>query len=89
MSDILIPLPRDPGHEAMDDTADWAVRRFFPAEASTELGAERSPAPRIPRRSRMGSVGRRQCWLIKHGAALTLGTLVVALAGAAVMGWAR
>lgn len=70
-------------HDAMDDTADWAVRRFFPAEASTELGAERSPAPRIPRRSRMGSVGRRQCWLIRHGATVAL---VVALVGAVVWG---
>ena len=73
-------------HEAMDDTADWAVRRFFPAEASTDLGFERSPAPRIPRRSRMGSVGRRQCWLIKHGSTVAL---VVALVGAVVWGWAR
>lgn len=34
MSDILIPMARDPGHEAMDDTADWAqgnVRPFIPA----------------------------------------------------------
>lgn len=59
-----------------------------PGEACTDLGFERSPAPRIPR-ARMGSVGRRQCWLIKHGTALTLGTLVVALVGAVVWGWAR
>lgn len=42
-------------------------------------------APRIPRR-RLGSVGRRQCWLIKHGATVTL---VIALGGFAVLGWLR
>ena len=34
MSDILIPMGRDPGHEAMDDCANWAqdnVRPFIPA----------------------------------------------------------
>ena len=34
MSDILIPMGRDPGHEGMDDCATWAqdnVRPFIPA----------------------------------------------------------
>lgn len=57
----------------------------IPGEACTELGFERSPAPRIPR-ARLGGVGRRQCWLIKHGGTVAL---VVALVGAAVWGWAR
>jgi hypothetical protein len=43
-------------------------------------------APRIPRRERMGSVGRRQCWLILHGATVAL---VVALVVAVVWGWAQ
>jgi hypothetical protein len=56
MSDILIPMARDPGHEGMDDTAEWATspRTFVPqgcdqqgrytptiaAEACSELGAD-------------------------------------------------
>lgn len=55
----------------------------IPGEACTELGFERSPALRIPR---LGSAGRRHCWVIKHGATVAL---VVALASAVVWGWAR
>lgn len=50
------------------------------ASACTELGADQ------PRRARLGGVGRRQCWLIKHGGTVAL---VVALVGAAVLGWVR
>lgn len=37
-------------------------------------------------RARLGSVGRRQCWLIKHGGTVAL---VIALVGAVVWGWVR
>jgi hypothetical protein len=70
-------------HREFEDTQSFPV---MPAEASTELGFERSPAPRIPRRERMGSVGRRQCWLIKHGAVVTA---AIALGSFALIGWLR
>ena len=33
MSDILIPMGRDPGHEGMDDTAEWATDHPRPFHA--------------------------------------------------------
>lgn len=98
MNDIIIPMGSDHrGHDMQDDCAEWAqsnVRPFIaqgcdqqgrhhptiPAEACTELGADQ------PRRARLGGVGRRQCWLIKHGGTVAL---VIALVGAAVLGWVR
>jgi hypothetical protein len=54
----------------------------IPGEACTELGFERSPAPRIPR---LGAAGRRHCWVIKHQAWITA---AAAMAAFALLVWA-
>ena len=50
MSDILIPMGRDPGHEGMDDTAEWATDhpRPFHAQGCDGQGRYKPTYPAEP-----------------------------------------